>query len=89
MFNYALMIDDRRVEGRGPEDAAGYLYGALRAGGQRVFDQLARHPTVLTAETRRALQAVLRERGFYEGPIDGLYGEGTQSAIRVAFGLKA
>ncbi|EYD76428.1 hypothetical protein Rumeso_01986 [Rubellimicrobium mesophilum DSM 19309] len=87
MFNYALMINGGRVDGQGPEAAAHYLYEALRAGGQRVFDQLTEHPRVLSVATRRALQDELQGRGFYDGPIDGVYGAGTQSAIRLAFGL--
>ena len=46
-------------------------------------------PKLFNSETRKALQRKLSDFGFYDGAIDGLYGEGTQAAIRAAFGMKA
>jgi len=87
MFNYAALIDDGLVDGKGPKDAAGYLYGALRSGSEDVLDILSERPTMFKPETRRALQALLREHDFYAGAIDGEFGPGTQRGLRAAYGL--
>jgi hypothetical protein len=87
MYNFAALIDDGSVAGKGPEQAATYLYRALRTGAQDVFDVVRDRPTMFKAETRKALQRKLAEFGFYAGGIDGDFGGGTQKAIRAAFGL--
>lgn len=89
LFNYAALIDDGLIDGKGPPDAAGYLYDALRSGAQDVLDLLAERPNMFTVDTRRALQERLSDAGFYAGALDGDFGPGTQKAIRLAFGLKA
>ena len=87
MFNFAALIDDGLVPTKGPEDAAGYLYDALRSGSADVLDLLSERPTMFTDATRRALQARLAEHAFYTGSIDGDFGPGTQRGIRRAYGL--
>lgn len=87
MFNFAALIDDGLVATKGPEDAAGYLYDALRSGSEDVLQLLSEKPTMFTDTTRKALQAKLKEFAFYEGTIDGDFGEGTQRGIRKAYGL--
>lgn len=87
LFNYAALIDDGAVAGRGPAEAGRYLYRALRSGNPDVFAQLLDAPTQFKIETRQALQAELRLRGFYQGDLDGEVGPRTQAAIRAAFGL--
>ena len=86
MFNFASMIDDGIVAGKGPADAAAYIYRSLRSGSRQVRDLLRDRPAMFKAETRKALQAVLSEHGFYAGAIDGDFGPATQSAISAAFG---
>ncbi|TCO70517.1 caspase family protein [Rhodovulum euryhalinum] len=87
MFNYAALIDDGLVAGKGPQEAAGYLFGALRSGSEDVLDILSERPTMFKPETRRALQALLSEHEFYGGAIDGEFGPGTQRGLRAAYGL--
>ena len=87
MFNYAALIDDKLVAGKGPGDAAGYLYASLRTGSQDVLDLLLERPTMFSAQTRRELQKKLREYEFYAGTIDGDIGPGTKRGIRAAYGL--
>lgn len=88
LFNYAALIDDGLIKGKGPDDAGRYLYDALRSGAQDVLDLLSERPNMFTLGTRRALQGRLSEAGFYAGALDGDFGPGTQKAIRMAFGLK-
>ncbi|MCB2135310.1 MAG: caspase family protein [Rhodobacteraceae bacterium] len=87
MFNFAGMIDDGIVAGKGPEDAGQYLYRSLRTGSQQVHDLLIQRPTMFKPATRKALQAALKEHLFYTGPLDGDFGPATQAAISAAFGL--
>jgi TPR repeat protein len=86
MFNVAALIDDGLVPGKTTEDAAAYLYSALRSGVNDVLEQLTTRPTMFKPETRRALQAELRRNRFYAGAIDGDIGAGTQRSMRIAFG---
>jgi uncharacterized protein len=87
MFNFAALIDDGLISSKGPEDAAHYLYDALRSGSEDVLKMLTERPAMFTDATRRALQAKLREYDFYTGAIDGDFGAGTQRGIRLAYGL--
>ncbi len=89
LFNFAALIDDGLIAGKGPKEAASYLYDALRSGAKDVLDILLERPTMFTLDARRALQGKLAEAGFYKGGLDGSFGPGTQRAIRLAFGLKA
>jgi TPR repeat protein len=89
LFNFSALIDDGLIPGKGADEAAGYLYDALRSGAKDVLDILADRPNMFTVEARRALQRRLSDNGFYKGAIDGSFGPGTQKAIRLAFGLKA
>ncbi len=89
LFNFAALIDDGLIEGKGPADSARYLYDALRSGAQDVLNLLSDKPNQFSVETRKALQQRLSDAGFYGGAIDGSFGPGTQKAVRLAFGLKA
>ena len=87
MFNYAGLIDEGQVAGAGPEDAAKYLYSALRSGSDQVLTQLTSRPEMFKPPARKALQKILKEHSFYSGPLDGDFGKSTQTAIKKAFGL--
>ncbi|MEM6304085.1 MAG: caspase family protein [Pseudomonadota bacterium] len=87
MFNWAAMIDDGNIAGRGPADAAEYLYRALRTGAEDVFNLLSSEPEMFKIETRKELQKKLSQFAFYDGGIDGDFGPGTQRGIRAAYGL--
>ncbi|MFD2853852.1 caspase family protein [Seohaeicola zhoushanensis] len=86
-FNFAALIDDGLIPTKGPEDAAGYLYEALRSGSSDVLNLLSERPNMFTRQTRRALQGKLKEHGFYAGGLDGEFGAGTKKSIRLAYGL--
>mgnify|MGYP000668138665 CR=1 FL=1 len=45
-------IDDGLVPGKGPDEAAAYLYQALRAGSSTVLDLMMERPTMFKAGTR-------------------------------------
>nr|WP_236638423.1 tetratricopeptide repeat protein [Mangrovicoccus ximenensis] len=85
-FNFAALVDDGLVPGKGPQDAAKYLYAALRSGNANVLDILETRSDMFKLETRKALQALLRENDFYDQGIDGQFGEGTRRGLRRAYG---
>ncbi|MVO18674.1 caspase family protein [Parasedimentitalea huanghaiensis] len=87
-FNFAALIDDGLIADKGPDDSAHYLYQALRTGSSDVLTLLSERPTMFTDQTRRALQARLKENSFYQGAIDGDFGPGTQRGIRRAYGIE-
>jgi TPR repeat protein len=87
MFNFAALIDDGLIPSKGPEDAAHYLYEALRSGSRDVYELLRERPTMFKDATRKALQAQLKHYDFYTGTIDGNFGPGTQRGIARAYGL--
>lgn len=87
MFNYAALIDDGLIAGAGPDQAAHYLYQALRAGSADVYGILTKRPTMFSDATRKSLQQELQKNAFYDGGIDGQFGPGTQRSIRAAYGL--
>lgn len=86
MYNVAALIDDGVIKGKTPDDAARYLYAALRSGVKDVLTQLTERPNQFKPATRKALQAELARYSFYNGKIDGSIGQGTQRSMRIAFG---
>ncbi|SDE44239.1 caspase family protein [Ruegeria marina] len=89
MYNFAALIDDGLIPGKGPKEAAQYLYQALRVGNQDVLKILTEHPETLKPATRRALQEELKRFDLYQGTIDGDFGPGTQRGLRRAYGLES
>ena len=87
LYNYAAIIDDNLVPGRTPQDAARFLYLALRTGNTEVLQTLKNNPKSLTRPTWVALQDILQRYAFYEGSIDGSYGPATARGLRRAAGL--
>ncbi len=87
MVNVASFIDKGLIPGRSHDDAAAYLYGALRGGSADALDALIGQPGYFTTATWSALQRKLADNGFYSGGADGRPGPGTRKAMRAAFGL--
>jgi uncharacterized protein len=87
IFNMASFIDDGQIPGSGPEQAGALLYKALRAGSEKVLQALTTQSDSFKLATRKAVQAKLRDNGFYTGPLDGAFGKGTLASIRRAYGL--
>ena len=70
--------------------AVGHL-GDRIAGGKPFVTSLPRPYAKLTLEERKEVQVYLKRLGYYDGEIDGRYGNGTRKGIRAAqsrFGLK-
>lgn len=87
LFNFAVLIDQGVVPGRGPADAARYLFDAVRTGQKDVRRLLCERPDMFSTDTRAELQRILGDRGFYAGAIDASFGVGTTRGIALAYGV--
>ncbi len=74
-----VTVDHRR--------SAYYAFRAVLYGNSRALDQSKRPKTVL--EFRREIQRLLKDRGVYEGAIDGVIGPGTRAALDAVFNSAA
>ncbi|MEP5761873.1 MAG: caspase family protein [Litoreibacter sp.] len=88
LYNYAAIIDDKLVPGRTAQDAAQFLYLALRTGNVEVLQILKDNPASLTRPTWVALQNLLQQYEFYDGTVDGSFGPATERGLRRAAGLQ-
>jgi TPR repeat protein len=86
MNNLAWMLQSGRgVERREPEEAAELMMKALDRRNEFSRDRMTQHSSSWTREFRMALQAKLRDAGFYSGQIDGRFREPTVAAINAYF----
>ncbi|MCO6185909.1 caspase family protein [Rhizobium sp. L1K21] len=68
------------------EEAADFMLKALLSGDDFAKKQMDTDAQSWSLEFRRALQVRLRERGYYQGAIDGSFGSGTLAAINAVYG---
>jgi uncharacterized caspase-like protein len=87
MFNVASFAANGLVPDLGPKDAADLLYRALRGGSDLALDGLLNNADKFPKETWAGLQAILAEKGLYDGPVDGSFGPGTRRAVLAAYGI--
>lgn len=87
MFNVASFAANGLVPDLGPEDAADYLYRALRGGSELALDGLLENADRFPRETWAELQAVLGRNNLYDGPKDGVFGPETRRAVLAAYGI--
>jgi len=86
MNNLAWMLQSGRgAERREPEEAAELMMKSLDRRNEFSRDRMTQHSSSWTREFRMALQAKLRDAGFYSGAIDGRFREPTVSAINAYF----
>ncbi len=87
MFNVASFAANGKAPGLGPKDAADLLYRALRGGSELALDGLLNNADRFPRETWAELQAILAEKGLYDGAVDGAFGPGTRRAVLAAYGI--
>jgi len=87
MFNVASFAANGLVPDLGPEDAARYLYQALRGGSELALNGLLENADKFPRDTWSALQTILAENGLYDGTVDGSFGPGTRRAVLAAYGI--
>ena len=57
LFNVAGFIDDGHVPDAGPDEAAAYLYRAIRLGSEKVLEALTEQSQSFKPETRKACKS--------------------------------
>jgi uncharacterized protein len=87
MFNVASFAANDMVPDLGPKDAADLLYRALRGGSELALDGLLNNADKFPQETWAGLQAILADKGLYDGAVDGSFGPGTRRAVLAAYGI--
>ena len=87
MFNLASFAANGKAAGLGPQDAGDLLYRALRGGSDTALEALLNNADKFPSDTWAALQAILAEKGLYDGPLDGAFGPGTRRAVLAAYGI--
>ena len=87
MFNVASFAANGLVPDLGPKDAADLLYRALRGGSELALDGLLNNADKFPKETWAGLQAILADKGLYDGEVDGSFGPGTRRAVLAAYGI--
>ncbi|WP_319529296.1 peptidoglycan-binding protein [uncultured Cohaesibacter sp.] len=82
MYNLAHLYEYGSATKRDPKAAAQYFLKALKLREQRTVDLLInKQGEQLSALTRRHIQELLRDEGYYSGSIDAKFGSGTKSAL--------
>ena len=87
MFNLASFAANGKAPGLGAKDAADLLYRALRGGSGLALDGLLNNADRFPRGTWAELQAILAEKGLYDGAVDGAFGPGTRRAVLAAYGI--
>jgi hypothetical protein len=87
MFNVASFAANGLVPDLGPKDAADLLYRALRGGSELALDGLLNNADKFPKETWAGLQAILAEKGLFDGAADGSFGPDTRRAVLAAYGI--
>ncbi|OJF97351.1 caspase family protein [Pararhizobium antarcticum] len=62
-------------------EAARWAAASIEGGDPAKFQEMKSSPNNFTPEFRKALQALLKDRGLYSGPLDGDFGASTLNAI--------
>jgi len=86
MNNLAWMLQSGRGVGRKEaEEAANLMMQSLDRHNEFSRQRMTQYSSTWSKEFRQALQSRLRHRGYYAGPIDGLFRDSTITAINAYF----
>jgi len=64
-----------------PREAARWAAASVEGGDPAKLQEMKTSPNNFTPAFRKEIQALLRERGYYSGPLDGDFGAATQNAM--------
>lgn len=64
-----------------PKEAARWAAASVEGGDPSKLQEMKTSPNNFTPAFRKEIQALLRERGYYSGPLDGDFGAATQNAM--------
>ncbi|WP_203426244.1 caspase family protein [Sinorhizobium sp. BG8] len=81
MGNLSRLYDQGLGVPTDPQQAARWAVASIEGGDQAKLQELKTSPGNFSPQFRKELQTILKQRGFYSGPIDGDFGIATQNAI--------
>lgn len=64
-----------------PREAARWAAASVEGGDPAKLDEMKTSPDNFTPAFRKEIQALLKDRGYYSGPLDGDFGAATQNAM--------
>jgi uncharacterized protein len=64
-----------------PKEAARWAAASVEGGDPAKLQEMKTSPNNFTPAFRKEIQALLKERGYYSGPLDGDFGAATQNAM--------
>jgi hypothetical protein len=82
MSNLGILYHNGWGVGLDPEQAAAWMFQALQKGHAPTVESLTTNRDTFSISFRRALQRRLKEAGVFDGPIDGIMGPATMSAVK-------
>ncbi len=85
--NLGALYDNGHGVAVNTELAGKYLSEAVGRGYDFTRKRLIEKPTSYEPGTRKAIQQRLKTAGYYDGPIDGVFGPGTAAALNAFFGV--
>jgi hypothetical protein len=83
-----VLLDKGQGTARNSEQAAELVMRALKMRYDFSFKQMTTNGNSYTREFRIAMQRRLQEAGVYSGPLDGNFGQTTQTAITTYYNSK-
>jgi TPR repeat protein len=89
MHNLAVLLDKGQGTARNSEQAAELVMRALKMRYDFSYKQMTTNGNSYTREFRIAMQRRLQEAGVYSGPLDGNFGQTTQTAITTYYNAKS
>ncbi len=81
MGNLSRLYDQGLGTRANAKEAARWAAASVEGGDQGKLQELKGSPANFTPQFRKEFQQILRDRGYYNGPIDGDFGASTQNAI--------
>ncbi|MCQ4632118.1 SEL1-like repeat protein [Shinella sp. CPCC 100929] len=81
MGNLSRLFDHGLGTRANAKEAARWAAASVEGGDQGKLQELKGSPANFTPQFRKEFQSILKQRGYYNGPIDGDFGASTQNAI--------
>jgi TPR repeat protein len=81
MGNLSRLYDQGLGTRTNAKEAARWAVASVEGGDQGKLQELKGSPANFTPQFRKEVQQLLKQRGYYSGPIDGDFGIATQNAI--------
>jgi hypothetical protein len=79
--SYARNAHGIFVARKEPKIAAQHIFTAIRGGDTLSLEQMNTNANAWSKDFRHELQRLMKQAGFYDGPIDGDFGPGTKRAL--------